>query len=256
MSRERVCSLSAAGFAVLAVFGLNCRGALAQGPAPGQTSSAAPASSDVRGRENSTTLLLYGARQDPQQTPTPQQGPTRTPLTAGGKMRRSFRRAFLSPEIYIRSGVGAAIIEAGERDQPQKSTDDRLADGASRFAINYGRAVTRTIFGSGVFPVLFKQDPRYERSESKKFGRRALHAVSRVFVTRGDDGSLQPNYSRWAGGLTASAVSNLWERSTPGHDRIGADATFRRFYGYFINDAWQIVVFNEFGPDIFKVFKR
>ncbi|HEX7174055.1 MAG TPA: hypothetical protein VF240_02055 [Pyrinomonadaceae bacterium] len=195
-----------------------------------------------------------GAQQAQQQPQPPAQ--TYTPLTPDGKMKRAFRRAFLSPEGYIRSAVAATLTEWGEDDLPHKTTEDRLADGLSRFAIKFSTRATRTLLGSGVYPVIFKQDPRYERSRSKNVGRRALHAASRVFVTRGDNGRLQPNYSRWAGSLSASALSNLWEQSTPGHDRIGADATFRRFGTSFITDAWQTAVFGEFLPDLIKIFKR
>lgn len=181
---------------------------------------------------------------------------TFAPLTSGQKMNRAFKRAFLSPEGYMRTAFSAAITEATEEDLPHKDTNDRLADGASRFAIRFGTRATRTILGSGVFPVLFKQDPRYERSGSKNIARRALHAASRVFVARGDNGKLQPNYSRWAGSLSASALANLWEQSTPGRDRIGTDATFRRFANSFITDAWQTVVFSEFLPDVLRIFKR
>ena len=171
-------------------------------------------------------------------------------------MRAAAKRAFLSPAGYASAAFTAAITEATERDLPHKSTEDRLADGLSRFAIKFSTRATRTLLGSGVYPVLFKQDPRYERSRSKNVGRRALHAMSRVVVARGDDGRLQPNYSRWAGSLSASALSNLWEQSTPGHDRIGIDATFRRFGQSFITDAWQTAVFSEFLPDIIRIFKR
>ena len=211
------------------------------------------------GSSASSTEIFYG---DPnarfgnqgQQQPAAQQ--TYTPLTSGQKMRRAFKKAFISPEGYARTAISATITEWGEDDLPHKDTEDRVADGLSRFAIKFGTRATRTVFGSGIYPVLFKQDPRYERSEKKNIGARALHAVSRVFVTRGDNGKLQPNYSRWAGSLTSSALSNIWEQSTPGHDRIGVDATFRRFGTNFISDAWQTVVFSEFLPDIIRIFKR
>jgi hypothetical protein len=127
-----------------------------------------------------------------------------------------------------------------------------VADGLSRFAIKFGRRSTSVMLTNGVYASLFKQDPRYERADpSKGFAERALHAASRVFITRGDNGKHQPNYSRFAGQLSASALSNLWEQSTPGHDRIGADATFRRFGMSFISGA-AFNVIREFLPSIFK----
>ena len=160
---------------------------------------------------------------------------TFTPLTSDEKMRRAFKSAFLTPEAYALPLVSAIITEAGEDDLPHKDTDDRVADGLSRFAIKFGRRSTSVLLSNGVYASLFKQDPRYERADPNKgFAARALHAASRVFVTRGDTGRHQPNYSRFAGQLSGSALSNLWEQSTPGHDRIGVDATFRRFGTSFI----------------------
>ena len=184
-----------------------------------------------------------------------QAGATRTPLTARQKMRRAFKSAFLTPTAYIFPAVSAAITEATEDDLPHKETDDRVADGLSRFAIKFGRRGTRTLLSSGVYASLFRQDPRYYRSTQKNPAARALHAVSRVFVTNSDDGKLQPNYSRLAGSLSASAISNLWEQSTPGRDRIGVDATFRRFSSSLINGA-VFNTLNEFLPDIIKIFKK
>jgi len=176
------------------------------------------------------------------------------PLTSEEKMRRGFRNAFLSPQAYALPFVSAVITEWGEDDLPHKDTDDRVADGLSRFAIKFGRRATNNLLG-GVYSSVFRQDPRYERAEGKGAGARIVHAASRVFVTRGDNGRHQPNYTRFASQLSSSALSNLWEQSTPGHDRIGTDATFRRFGNSFITGALFNVI-NEFLPDIKKIFGR
>ncbi|HEV2800458.1 MAG TPA: hypothetical protein VGW12_08175 [Pyrinomonadaceae bacterium] len=205
---------------------------------------ARPASPLFDTSDASTTLASsLGA---PQTSPTPY-----VPLTPSQKMRRAFKGAFLSPAGYGITLVSSAITEAGEDDLPHKDTDDRVADALSRFAIRFGRRATYNLLGNGVYAVAFKQDTRYERApEGSGFGKRIAHAVSRVFVTRGDNGKLQPNYSRFAGQLSASALSNLWEQSTPGHDRIGTDATFNRFGRSFLTGALFNVV-NEFLGGIF-----
>ena len=186
----------------------------------------------------------------PQATPTPY-----TPLTSGQKMRRAFKSAFLSPRPYAMSAFSAVLTQRGEDELPDKDFEDEFGDWASRFARNMANRTTRTIFASGVYPVLFKQDPRYERAPKKGFIRRTGHAISRVFVTRGDNGNLQPNVSRFAGVVTATSLSNLWERSTPGHDRRGVDATLRRIAWSFPNDAFFNVV-REFLPDIIGIFRK
>lgn len=204
-------------------------------------------------------------RQQDQTTP-PQQGQPApqsrrgisppTPLTAGEKMRGAFRSAFLSPQGYLNTAVGATLSHLREDEQPHKDSGDRAADFASRFARNFSTRATRRIFGAGVYPVLFRQDPRYEPSPRKGFARRTLHAASRTFVTRDDDGNHEPNYSNLAGNLTGSALANLWEQSTPGRDRVGPDATAVRFGRSLAFDMLSNVVFREFWPDIMRIFRR
>ncbi len=155
------------------------------------------------------------------------------PLTPKQKMRRAARNAFLNPVGYGTTIIGAAITEYTEDDLPHKTKGDRFADFATRFTIRFTTRATNTLLGGGVFPILFKQDPRYHPSTSKNFVKRAAYAASRVFVTRDDDGNLEPNVSRWAGSLASSAIANAYEQSTPGRDRIGTDATFRRFAASF-----------------------
>jgi hypothetical protein len=166
------------------------------------------------------------------------QQPSRpAPLTGERKIKRAFRGAFLSPVPYAVAAFNAGITQLGEDYPPHKETDDKLADWGSRTARVFATGTTYRLFGNGFYPALFKQDPRYERSKSRKVGSRLGHAVGRLFVTRDDDGNLEPNYSRFAGAATSSALANVWERSTPKHDRIGADTTLRRFGGTFISGA-------------------
>ncbi|HEX7314062.1 MAG TPA: hypothetical protein VF297_09070 [Pyrinomonadaceae bacterium] len=189
----------------------------------------------------SFTAVLASAQttQQPQQQPTPDpQSQSRpAPLTGGEKVKRAFRGAFLSPVPYATAAFNAGITQLNEDYPPHKNTDDKLADWGSRTARVFATGTTYRVFGNGFYPALFKQDPRYERSRKKGIGRRLGHAVSRLFVTRDDDWNLEPNYSRFAGAATSSALANVWERSTPNHDRIGADATLKRFGNTFISGA-------------------
>ena len=180
----------------------------------------------------------------------------RAPLTGGEKIGRSFRSAFLHPAPYVTSALTAGITQLGEDRLPNKTGADELADWGSRAARNFATSSTQTLFASGFYPALLRQDPRYDPSTSKSFGRRTLHAASRVFVARHDDGRLEPNYSRFAGVMTASALANLWEHSTPRHDRIGADATLNRFATLLAGDVLTNIVFKEFGPDIVRIFRH
>jgi hypothetical protein len=225
-------------------------------PAAGPEITARPAARFEFGRERAAATDLFPqTTQDPGAQGGPQTAQPYVPLTSGQKMRRAFKSAFLSPQGYALSAFRAVLTQAGEDELPDKDFEDEFGDWAARFARNVANRSTRTIFASGVYPVLFKQDPRYERAPKKGFLRRTGHAVSRVFVTRGDDGDLEPNYSRFAGVVTAAGLSNIWERSTPGHDRVGGDATVRRIARSFPNDMLFNVV-REFLPDIIGIFRK
>ncbi len=204
------------------------------------------------------SFAVLASAQATQPSPTPQQQPSPTPqptqsrpapLTSGEKMKHAFRGAFFNPIPYATAALNAGITQLGEDYPPHKETDDKLADWGSRTARVFATGTAYRVFGNGVYPVLFKQDPRYEPSRSRKFGSRLGHAVSRLFVTRDDDWNLKPNYSRFAGAATSSALANVWERSTPRHDRIGADATLKRFGFTFLGGAIGNI-FKEFAPDL------
>ncbi|MGB8509179.1 MAG: hypothetical protein WCD76_12400, partial [Pyrinomonadaceae bacterium] len=172
------------------------------------------------------------------------------------KMSRSLRATFLSPRGYIFSAIGATLTEARERDQPQKTSADRAADGLSRFARNFATRSTATLLGAGIYPAIFKQDPRYYPSIRQGLGPRALHAASRVFVTYDDRSRSVPNYSRLLGSLSSGALANLYERSTPGHNRTGAGPTLQRFGTSLGFEMFTNIVFKEFWPDIKKIFRH
>ncbi|HWQ32760.1 MAG TPA: hypothetical protein VNQ79_07890 [Blastocatellia bacterium] len=171
-------------------------------------------------------------------------------MSAGEKIRYGLKRTFLRPQPYLLAGLSATIIQLGERDQPQKDTGDKFADGLSRYAIAFATSSTRTFLISGLYPAIFHEDPRYKPSGRRGFAARALYAATRVFITEDDSGHLRPNYSRLGGSLTASALANFWERNTPGHERIGTAPTFRRFGRMIGFDVLQFIVLKEFGPDI------
>jgi len=179
------------------------------------------------------------------------------PFTESEKLKYAFRKAFLRPSPYIFNAVSATVTQLHEVDEPQKDTGDKFADGLTRYAIKFATGSTRTMFVSGIYPAIFHQEPRYQPSGKEGFKARLLYAASRVFVTQSDQGDLQPNISRLGGSLTASALSNIWERNSINHDRIGVGPTLGRFGRMIGFDVLSFVVLHEFGPDIKKkVFKK
>ena len=221
-------------------------------PSAPATSASTEASPNASAQDNSNGQQT----QQPTQSGTAQNATRPAPLTANEKVGRAFKGAFLSPVPYALSAFSAGITQLNEDRLPHKDNGDEVADWGSRTARVFATRTTSTVFIRGIYPALFKQDPRYDRSTSKKFGPRVAHALGRVFVTRDDDWNLEPNYSRFAGAMTASALANVWERSTPGHDRIGADATLKRFGRSFVSAAIGNILLKEFGPDIIGIFRH
>ena len=204
------------------------------------------------------------------QVPTLPNAPApKQPMTAGEKLRFGMRRAFLNPGSYVGSAIGAYFTERREVKAPGKTSSDIFADGMSRFARGFATNTTAELLGSGLYPVFFKQDPRYQKSKKHGFVARSLYAASRSVVAFGDDGSQQVNYSRLLGNLSSAALANIYERNTVlGRDRFGSPVRFERrvgvgttFESFGIStavDAATNIVFEEF--DVFgklrKLFKR
>src|SRR5262249_23165942 len=66
------------------------------------------------------------------------------------------------------------------------------------------------MIGGAILPSLLHQDPRYFYQGTGTTGSRIRHAMFSPFVTRGDNGKWQPNYSSLGGDLAASALANLY----------------------------------------------
>ena len=188
----------------------------------------------------------------------PQQTSTSTaPLTAGQKLRFGFREAFLNPFSYAGPAIGAFVTERNNVKAPGKSGEDNFADGASYFARDFASNATTEIFSAGVFPALFKQDPRYFRSNKHGFGSRAAYAASRTLITRNDKGQTEFNYSNVLGSLTSATLANVYERNTLDvrdrfgrpiefNRRVGVGPTFERFGLTLAFEAASNVAFGEF----------
>jgi hypothetical protein len=81
---------------------------------------------------------------------------------------------------------------------------------------------------NAILPSLLHQDPRYFYQGTGTKWSRARHAMLAAFVTKGDNGATQPNYSEWGGSLIGYSISTAWYPSsnrTAGHvfENFGID---------------------------------
>ena len=163
------------------------------------------------------------------------------PLSAGQKFGFAARNAFgplTYPEVALIAGINQA-----SNSQPS------WGQGGEGFGKRYGAAFTdqaiNTMVSQAVLPSLFKQDPRYFRRASGSFGSRVGYALSRMWITRRDDGSRVANLSPILGAAITAGISRAYY---PSVDR-NAGETMRVWGIQIASDAaWN--EFYEFWPDV------
>lgn len=136
------------------------------------------------------------------------------PLSVGEKFDIFVKGSFYFPGPLIQPLFSGSLQELFDNDENKKDTfGNYVADTFSRAARSYAFGTTARFFQDFALPSLFKQDPRYHRKGGRhSTGERIKHAVSRVFVTRGDNGNDQFNASFLLGGAITAGISNVWER--------------------------------------------
>jgi hypothetical protein len=124
--------------------------------------------------------------------------------------RQKFALAFRS-EIDPVTFLGAAAIAGAEQYQgiyPGYGTG--ITGYGKRFAAQYANDFTSRMIGSAVLPSLFRQDPRYFYKGTGTVKSRALYAMKSAFITRGDNGKSEFDYSHIGGDFIAGWMANLY----------------------------------------------
>lgn len=157
-------------------------------------------------------------------------------------------------------GILAAINQA-QNNEP--GYGQGWAGYGKRYGSTAGDSIVENFMVGAVFPSILHQDPRFYQSEGGNFFKRSGYAVSRIFVTRGDSGKSQFNYSEIFGAAVAAGISTYSYHphstfvSTPTnpHRFVGSDRTFSNTLSTWETqlelDTITIVV-KEFWPDIHR----
>jgi hypothetical protein len=147
-------------------------------------------------------------------------GPNPAPLTAKLKFNLTLRVA-IDPFTL----VGIAVIAAAEQGAGTPNYVQGARGFAERFGANYANQFTDIMIGGAILPSILHQDPRYFYQGTGTKKSRALHAISDLIITKGDNGRRQPNYSSLGGDLASAAISNAYY---PRANR-GAGLVFQNF---------------------------
>ena len=64
--------------------------------------------------------------------------------------------------------------------------------------------------GRAILPTILHQDPRYFYRGSGSIHSRVFYALEQTFVTRGDNGQTEPNYSHLVGNFATAGIANIY----------------------------------------------
>src|SRR5882672_8344793 len=217
----RLCRLFRAIVFFAATFGCSAATLCAQQPASGQDRPDAP---------SATRSAQSGPRRSPagffltlnrKSIVFPDIATTDGPLTTGGKFKL-FVDNSASLSTLVGSAANAAIGQA--EDYPHGYGQGWEAYG-KRFGATMARNASSNFFGTFLLASMLRQDPRFFPQRDPTFGGSVKYALTRVVVTRNDDGNDVANWSGLLGPLMAEGLANAY---WPEEDRNAAE-TFRRY---------------------------
>jgi hypothetical protein len=138
------------------------------------------------------------------------------PLTTRMKFHMAYK-SLTNPFFFARTAAWAGVQQA--RNNPEEWRQGAEGYG-KRLGAGFADGVTGSLISNAILPSLLHQDPRYFYQGSGTKKSRALHAMLAAFVCKGDNGTLQPNYSQWGGSLIGYSISTAYYPSsdrTAGH---------------------------------------
>lgn len=160
----------------------------------------------------------------------------------------AFRRQIYSPFTFI-SAAGEATWAQAWAQWPQYGGG--MEGWSKRLGATLADTESRRFIQGFVLSSALHQDPRYFPSSNRRLLPRLAYAVTRVVITRADNGGSAVNGSELLGALFASSLQNAYY---PRPDR-GFSNTLNRFEGALSSDAISDLV-HEFAPDMKHIFHR
>jgi hypothetical protein len=142
--------------------------------------------------------------------------------------------------------VALAAIFAGfsQINNSNPSFGEGVAGYSRRLGAAYGDFVIGNYMTEGIYPSILHQDPRYFRRGTGTGMSRFFYSAGQIFITHGDSGKTQFNYSEVLGNSTAVAIGLSYYRdSRTAHDAITQLAS------QLLVDAASNVA-KEFWPDV------
>jgi hypothetical protein len=143
---------------------------------------------------------------------------------------------------------GVALIGQARNSDP--SYGQGMQGYGKRFGTFYADTGIGTLMTTSVFPTVLHQDPRYFQLGTGSIQHRALYSLSQIFVTRGDNGERQFNYSEILGNGVAAGLANAYH---PESQRTLGDTFNVWGTDILLNSLCNLA--KEFWPDIHRKFR-
>ena len=169
------------------------------------------------------------------------------PLTSREKFH-VFLHSTYSPWTFANAAIDQATDHVKGRHLNREYETGFRGVGQS-YGVALATSETDVFFQRFLFPTLLKQDPRYFRNPDLPFFKRALYSMSRVVITRTDNGGQTFNASRVLGSAASQAVADLY---VPGQ-RQGMHPIAGCISYNLLRDAGMNLV-HEFWPDLRRKF--
>lgn len=208
--------------------------ALPDAPIPKQDQNPSPPKSDIK-----TTMHILSERS----VFFPELAFDKGQLSSAKKLELAVDET-LAPSRFLGSAFTAGI---GQARDSLPGYGQGWAGYGKRFGSSVASNASSHAFGTFLLPSMLHQDPRYFVRLFGSPSSRILYAISRVVITRTDDGRSVFNTSGVLGGLMAESLANSY---LPDGERT-AGKTFQR-YGYRVGFGALDNVVKEFWPTIFK----
>lgn len=123
-------------------------------------------------------------------------------------------RALVDPVTIVGFALGATFYQTAR----YPGYREGFVGYGQRLGSTFAGGYTNVLVGNAILPSLLHQDPRYFYKGTGTTNSRVLHALSSPFVSRGDNGRTEINFSNIGGDLASGAVANAYY---PASDRGG-----------------------------------
>lgn len=185
------------------------------------------------------------------------------PLTAKDK----FKVVALGTFDYVEYPWWGVLAAVSQADNSEPGYGQGWAGYGKRYGATMGDSMIENFMVGAVFPSVLHQDPRFYQSGKGGFTGRSLYAVSRIFITRGDSGHAQFNFSEIFGSATAAAISTYSYHpsstyiSTPTnpHLFVPSDKTLSNtvsVWGTQVGLDTVTIMVKEFWPDVHRKLSK